>query len=73
MVLNLVFGVAAAWAIARFRFPGRTLLISLIDLPFAVSPVVAGLMLVLIFGLQGYLGPWLARTRHQDHLRRCRA
>ena len=59
VLLNLVFGVAAAWAIARFRFPGRTLLTAMIDLPFAVSPVVAGLMLVLIFGLQGYLGPWL--------------
>jgi sulfate transport system ATP-binding protein len=57
--MNLVFGVAAAWAIARFRFRGRALLISLIDLPFAVSPVVAGLILVLIFGLQGLLGPWL--------------
>jgi len=59
VLMNLVFGVFAAWAIARFRFPGRTLLTSLIDLPFAVSPVVAGLMLVLIFGLQGFLGPWL--------------
>ena len=59
VILNLLFGVAAAWAIARFRFPGRSILVSLIDLPFAVSPVVAGLMLVLIFGLQGYLGPWL--------------
>jgi sulfate/thiosulfate transport system permease protein len=57
--LNLLFGIAAAWAIAKFRFPGRSVLVSLIDLPFAVSPVVAGLMLVLIFGLQGYLGPWL--------------
>jgi sulfate transport system permease protein len=56
---NVVFGVAAAWAIARFRFPGRTLLTALIDLPFSVSPVVAGLMLLLIFGLQGYLGVWL--------------
>jgi sulfate/thiosulfate transport system permease protein len=56
---NLVFGVAAAWVIGRFRFPGRALLTSLIDLPFSVSPVVAGLMFVLIFGLQGYLGPWL--------------
>src|SRR5713101_6258702 len=56
---NVVFGLAAAWAIARFRFPGRTLLTALIDLPFAVSPVVAGLIFVLIFGLQGYLGPWL--------------
>jgi sulfate/thiosulfate transport system permease protein len=59
VALNLLFGVAAAWAITRFRFRGRALLTSLIDLPFAVSPVVAGLMLVLIFGLQGYLGPWL--------------
>src|SRR5712664_1609895 len=56
---NLVFGVAAAWTIARFRFPGRTLLTAMIDLPFSVSPVVAGLMFVLIFGLQGYLGPFL--------------
>jgi len=56
---NLVFGIAAAWTIARFRFPGRTLLLTLIDLPFSVSPVVAGLIFVLIFGLQGYLGPWL--------------
>ncbi len=59
VVANVVFGVAAAWTIARFRFPGRTLLTALVDLPFSVSPVVAGLMLVLIFGLQGYLGPWL--------------
>jgi len=59
VVMNVVFGIAAAWSIAHFKFPGRTLLTSLIDLPFAVSPVVAGLSLVLIFGLQGYLGPWL--------------
>jgi sulfate transport system ATP-binding protein len=59
VIMNIVFGVAAAWAIARFRFPGRGLLTALVDLPFAVSPVVAGLILVLIFGLQGYLGPWL--------------
>jgi sulfate transport system permease protein len=59
VVANLVFGVAAAWAIARFRFPGRALLLSLIDLPFSVSPVVAGLMLVLLFGMQGTFGPWL--------------
>jgi sulfate/thiosulfate transport system ATP-binding protein len=57
--MNLLFGLAAAWAIARFRFRGRSLLVSLVDLPFAVSPVVAGLILVLIFGLQGFLGPWL--------------
>jgi sulfate transport system permease protein len=59
VVLNLVFGVAAAWTIARFRFPGRTLLTTLIDLPFSVSPVVAGLVFVLLFGLQGYFGYWL--------------
>jgi sulfate transport system permease protein len=59
VVANLVFGVAAAWVIARFRFPGRVVLTTLIDLPFSVSPVVAGLIFVLIFGLQGYLGPWM--------------
>lgn len=57
--LNLVFGVAAAWAIAKFEFAGKSLLITLIDLPFSVSPVVSGLVYVLIFGLQGLLGPWL--------------
>jgi sulfate transport system permease protein len=57
--LNLVFGVAAAWAIAKFSFPGKNLLITLIDLPFSVSPVISGLVYVLIFGLQGWLGPWL--------------
>jgi sulfate/thiosulfate transport system permease protein len=56
---NVMFGVAAAWSITRFRFPGRTLLTTLIDLPFAVSPVVAGLMFVLLFGRSGYFGPWL--------------
>lgn len=61
LAANVIFGIAAAWAIARFKFPGRTLLTALIDLPFAVSPVVAGLMFVLIFGLQGYLGPFLRR------------
>jgi sulfate transport system permease protein len=61
LLANLVFGIAAAWAIARFSFPGRTLLTALIDLPFAVSPVVAGLMFVLIFGLQGYFGQFLRR------------
>jgi sulfate transport system ATP-binding protein len=59
VALNVLFGLAAAWAIARFRFRGRTLFTALIDLPFAVSPVVAGLALMLIFGLQGLLGPWL--------------
>ncbi len=58
--LNLVFGVTAAWAIARFRFPGRQLLITLIDMPFSVSPVVAGLMFVLLFGSRGWFGPWLS-------------
>ena len=56
---NVIFGVAAAWAITRFRFPGRTLLTTIIDLPFAISPVVAGLMFVLLFGERGYLGPYL--------------
>ncbi len=56
---NLVFGVAAAWAIAKFEFRGKSLLITLIDLPFAVSPVVSGLIYVLLFGAQGWFGPWL--------------
>ncbi len=59
--LNVVFGVAAAWAIGKFDFFGKSLLITLIDLPFSVSPVVSGLIYVLLFGLQGVLGPWLAR------------
>jgi sulfate transport system permease protein len=58
--LNVVFGVCAAWAVAKFEFRGKALLITLIDLPFSVSPVVAGLVYVVVFGLQGYLGPWLA-------------
>jgi sulfate transport system permease protein len=58
--VNLLFGVAAAWAIAKFEFVGKNLLITLIDLPFSVSPVVSGLIYVLLFGLQGWLGPWLA-------------
>jgi len=56
---NLVFGVAAAWLIAKFRFPGKSILITLIDLPFAVSPVISGLIYVLVFGLQGWWGAWL--------------
>ncbi len=56
---NLIFGVAAAWAIAKFEFKGKSVLITLIDLPFAVSPVVSGLIYVLMFGLQGWFGPWL--------------
>ena len=58
--LNVVFGLAAAWAIARFEFVGKNLLITLIDLPFSVSPVIAGLVFVLLFGAQGLYGPWLA-------------
>jgi len=58
--LNLVFGLAAAWAIAKFRLRARNLLVSLIDLPFSVSPVIAGLLFVLLFGRQGFLGPWLS-------------
>lgn len=58
--LNLVFGLAASWALSKFRFPGRSLLITLIDLPFAVSPVTSGLIYVLLFGMQGWLGPWLS-------------
>lgn len=57
--LNLLFGVAAAWAIAKFDFPGKNLLLTLIDLPFAVSPVISGMIFVLLFGAQGWLGPWL--------------
>jgi sulfate transport system permease protein len=57
--LNVVFGVAAAWSVSKFDFPGKSFLVTLIDLPFSVSPVIAGLVYVLIFGMQGWLGPWL--------------
>jgi sulfate transport system permease protein len=57
--LNLVFGIAAAWAIAKFEFRGKNVLLTLIDLPFSVSPVIAGLIYVLVFGLQGWFGAWL--------------
>jgi sulfate transport system permease protein len=57
--VNMVFGILAAWVITKFRFYGRSLLITLIDIPFSVSPVIAGLIYVLLFGLQGWLGPWL--------------
>jgi sulfate transport system permease protein len=57
--LNLIFGLAASWAIAKFNFVGKSVLTTLIDLPFAVSPVISGLIYVLLFGLQGWLGPWL--------------
>ena len=58
--LNTVFGIAAAWAITKFDFPGKAFLVTLIDLPFSISPVVAGLIYVLVFGRQGWLGPWAA-------------
>jgi sulfate transport system permease protein len=64
--LNLAFGLAAAWLIAKFHFPGRDVLLTLIDLPFSVSPVIAGLVFVLLFGRQGWLGPWLAE--HDLHI-----
>ncbi len=64
--LNLVFGVIAAWAIAKFEFAGKTFLITLIDLPFSVSPVISGLVFVLLFGAQGYFGPWL--QAHDIHI-----
>jgi sulfate transport system permease protein len=57
--MNVVFGVAAAWSIAKFKFKGKSLLTTLIDLPFAVSPIISGLVYVLIFGAQGWFGPWL--------------
>jgi sulfate/thiosulfate transport system permease protein len=58
--LNTLFGISAAWAVAKFDFPGKTFLVTLIDLPFSVSPVVSGLIYVLVFGMQGWFGPWLA-------------
>lgn len=58
--LNVVFGLSASWAIAKFEFRGKQILLTLIDLPFSVSPVISGLVYVLLFGLQGWLGPWLA-------------
>lgn len=64
--VNLVFGLVAAWAIAKFEFPGKTFLITLIDLPFSVSPVISGLVFVLLFGAQGYFGPWL--QAHNVHI-----
>lgn len=59
VTINIFFGVALAWAVARFKFPGRTLLISMVDLPFAISPVAVGLMFMLLFGRQGFFGAWL--------------
>jgi sulfate/thiosulfate transport system permease protein len=57
--INMIFGIMAAWVVTKFRFHGRSLLITLIDIPFSVSPVIAGLIYVLLFGLQGWFGPWL--------------
>ncbi|MDX1962676.1 MAG: sulfate ABC transporter permease subunit CysW [Pirellulales bacterium] len=57
--LNMVFGIAAAWAIAKFDFPGKSLLITLIDLPFGISPIISGMLFVMLFGSQSWLGPWL--------------
>jgi ABC-type sulfate transport system permease subunit len=70
--LNLVFGVAAAWAIAKFDFRGKSLLLTLIDLPFSVSPVISGLIYVLLFGAQGWFGEWLRSTTSRS-CSRCRA
>ena len=64
--LNTVFGISAAWSIAKFDFPGKTFLVTLIDLPFSVSPVVSGLIYVLVFGMQGWFGPYLAD--HNIHI-----
>ena len=64
--LNLVVGICAAWCVAKFDFPGKSLLTTIIDLPFSVSPVIAGLIYVLVFGLQGWLGPWL--KAHDIHI-----
>lgn len=60
VILNMIFGTAAAWLITRFRFPGRSVLLTLIDIPFAVSPVISGLIFVLVFGSRGWFGPWLS-------------
>ena len=57
--LNILFGLAAAWAIAKFEFPGKSLLTTIIDLPFSVSPVIAGMIFIMLFGARGFLGPWL--------------
>ena len=67
--LNVVFGIAAAWVIGKFEFVGKSVLVTLIDLPFSVSPVVAGLVFVLLFGMQGLLGPWRSRTEFGSSLR----
>jgi len=64
--LNTLFGISAAWAVAKFDFPGKAVLVTLIDLPFSVSPVVSGLIYVLVFGMQGWFGPWL--DDHDIHI-----
>jgi sulfate transport system permease protein len=64
--LNVIFGLAASWAIAKFNFRGKTLLLTLIDLPFSISPVVAGLLFILLFGAGGFMGPWL--QGHHIHI-----
>ncbi len=64
--LNLLFGMAAAWSITKFEFPGKSILVTLIDLPFAVSPVISGLIFILLFGARGWLGPWL--QSHDWHI-----
>jgi sulfate transport system permease protein len=64
--VNTLFGLAAAWSITKFEFPGKNILISLLDLPFAVSPIISGLIFVLMFGAQGWIGPWLAE--HDIHI-----
>ena len=71
--MNVVFGIVAAWAIAKFDFVGKNVLITLIDLPFSVSPVVSGLIFVLVFGAQGVIGPWVAAHGDPDHFRHARA
>ena len=70
MPFNLVFGVCAGWAIAKFDFPGKSLLTTLIDLPFAVSPVISGMLFMLLFGRNGFFGPWLFDHDVEDRLRR---
>ena len=70
--INSVFGVIAAWAIAKFQFVGKSVLITLIDLPYSVSPVIAGMVFVLLFGRQGWFGPWLERPRHPHRFRAVR-
>src|SRR5207237_8909098 len=66
VALNAILGFAAAWAITKFQFSGKNLLITLVDLPFSVSPVIGGMVFVLLFGLQGVFGPWLAA--HDIHI-----